>query len=211
MGPARRAGIALLEGMGDGGEPRLLIAILALGALLLAGCRREAPKPLYAVGEFSFTDQNGARFGSQDLQGQVWVAAFFFTRCPTVCPRITARMKAAGEEAKQQKIALRLVSISVDPENDTPDVLKAYATKNGLDLARWSLLTGDYEAIKGTTLEGFKIGLEGKADANAPDFGILHGSHLVLVDKAGMIRGYYKSSDDAEMKKLLEDAAALGR
>ena len=187
------------------------LAILALALLLWAGCHRDAPKPLYAVGEFSFTDQNGARFGSSELKGKVWVAAFFFTRCPTVCPKITARMKALGAEAKAKQIGLHLVSISVDPENDTPEVLKAYAGKNGLDLAYWSLLTGDYEAIKKTTLEGFKIGLEGKADASAPDLGILHGSHLVLVDKSGMIRGYYRTSDDGEMKKLVEDAASLAR
>jgi protein SCO1/2 len=191
---------------------RALVVLCLLGSLF-AGCRTggDAPRQLYPVGEFSFTNQDGARFGSAELRGKVWVAAFFFTRCPTICPKITARMKWLGEQAKERKLGLELVSISVDPENDTPEVLREYAKKNGLDLAHWSLLTGDDEAIKKTTLEGFKVAVEGKADATAPDFGILHGSHLVLVDRVGQIRGYYRSSDDAEMHKLLDDVARVSK
>jgi len=190
---------------------RRLLVLSFLVLLVTFGCKREEPKVLYPAGEFSLTDQNGKRFGSTELSGKVWIAAFFFTRCPTVCPKITARMKSLQQAAKQKGLPLWLVSFSVDPENDTPSVLSDYAAKNELDTASWALLTGDYEAIKKTSLEGFKVALEGKADAAAPDFGILHGSHLILVDAQGRIRGYYRTSDDGEMKKLLDDASSITR
>ncbi len=189
---------------------RLVVLLLLASALLFAACsRRQEPKPLYPVSEFSLTDQTGARFGSAELRGKTWVAAFFFTRCPTICPKIMRRMKAVGDEAKSRGLELELVSISVDPENDSPAVLAEYARKNGYERASWHFLTGDYEQIKKTAVDGFKQALEGKADPAAPDYGILHGSHLVLVDKAGQIRGYYRTSDDAEMKRLVDDLGAL--
>lgn len=189
---------------------RLLLCLLLVLCAPL-GCKREEPKALYPAGEFSLTSQDGAKFGSAELRGKTWVAAFFFTRCPTICPRLTARMKEIGAQAAERKLPLHLVSISVDPENDTPAVLTEYAKKNGIDTKSWTLLTGDYDAIKKTSVEGFKQALEGKADASAPDYGILHGSHLILVDREGRIRGYYRSSDDAEMKKLVDDAALIAR
>lgn len=190
---------------------RTLLLVLGL-CLAVTSCKgTDEPRVLYPAGEFSLTDQSGARFGSGELKGTPWILAFFFTRCPTVCPKITKRMKALQTEAKAKQLKLRFVSISVDPENDTPAVLAEYAKKNDLDTTSWSLLTGDYETVKKTSIEGFKQALDGKADANAPDFGILHGSHLVLVDKSGQIRGYYRSSSDEDMALLLEQAAKLAR
>lgn len=189
----------------------LLLATLL--ALSVVSCREktEPPKALYPIGAFSLTNQDGKAVTQADFEGKVWVAAFMFTRCPTVCPRLTARMKALSEQADARGVPLSLVSFSVDPENDTPAVLKAYAAKHGIDGAVWTFLTGDYEAIKKTSVEGFKVALEGKADEKAEHYGILHGSHLILVDAKGQIRGYYASSDDAAMDKLLDDAAALAR
>jgi protein SCO1 len=177
---------------------------------LVASCQK-APEPprLSTLSDFSLTSQSGARFGSAELRGKPWVAAFFFTRCPTVCPVITRRMRALQLEAQRKKLDLRFVSISVDPENDTPEVLRRYAESSQADTSSWTFLTGDYELIRRTAEQGFKLALEGRADAAAPDLGILHGSHLVLVDAALQIRGYYRSSDDAEMAHLLADAERL--
>jgi len=182
-------------------------------SLLIGGCKNAAAEiPQYgSTGSFALTDQNGAPLGSAELRGKVWIAAFMFTRCPTVCPRITARMKAIQDQAKARGIDVRLVSISVDPDNDTPEVLRAYADKHGADPTTWSFLTGDPTVIKQTSEQGFKSALEGKADANAADFGILHGSHLILVDRELVIRGYYRTSDDSETTRLLEDAARLSK
>ena len=140
-------------------------------ALALVACDRggDEPRVLYPAGKFALTDQSGAEFGSAQLAGKTWIAAFFFTRCPTICPKITRRMKDLQFTAKSKRIDVRFVSISVDPENDTPPVLSDYAKKNELDTTTWTLLTGDYETVKKTTLEGFKVALEGKADAAAPE------------------------------------------
>ncbi|GMV19364.1 MAG: SCO family protein [Polyangiaceae bacterium] len=189
---------------------RLLSAILL--ALALFACDRgEEPKVLYPAGQFSLTDQSGARFGTEELRGKTWIAAFFFTRCPTVCPKITKRMKELQATAKAKRVPVHFVSISVDPENDTPPVLTEYAQKNQLDTGSWTLLTGDYDTVKKTVLEGFKVALEGKADSSAEDYGIMHGSHLLLVDKNGQIRGYYKTSEDHDMKMILVHARAIGK
>jgi protein SCO1/2 len=143
------------------------------------------------------------------LRGTPWVAAFMFTRCPSVCPRITARMKELQAASQAAKQPLRLVSISVDPEYDSPAVLEAYAKKFALDTRSWSLLTGPYETIAQTAEQGFKIGLSGKADPSKPDLGLTHGSHLILVDKNNEIRGYYRSFEEDVVARLVADLARL--
>jgi protein SCO1/2 len=186
---------------------RGLLLLLAAGA---AGCKRASDVPaLGSVGSFSLTDQAGRAVSAQTLRGKVWAAAFFFTRCPTVCPRITRRMRDLQHAAAKGAVKLELVSFSVDPDNDTPEVLAAYAKEYGADLATWRFLTGDLEVIRKTSEHGFKLALDGKATPGADHFGLFHGSHLVLVDGAGQIRGYYRTSEDEQMAQLLKDAALL--
>ncbi len=190
---------------------RRLLLILALIALA-TGCKKSAAEDLPAtgkIGEFSLRDQSGKTFTNADLRGKVWVAAFMFTRCPTVCPRMMRIMKKLQDQAKAGDVPLHLVSFSVDPENDTPDVLLAFAKKYDADLDSWSFLTGDYETVKRTSVEGFKMALEGTAKPDASDFGILHGSHLVLVDKEMRIRGFYPTKTEENLGKLLADAKSL--
>jgi protein SCO1/2 len=161
------------------------------------------------VGAFQLTDQAGRPVNAGTLRGQVWAAAFFFTRCPTVCPRITRRMLDLQRAAKKDDLKLQLVSFSVDPENDTPEVLTAYAKQYGADLASWRFLTGDLEVVRKTSEQGFKLALDGKPTPGADHLGLFHGSHLVLVDGSGEIRGYYRTSEDEQMQQLLQDAARL--
>ena len=158
---------------------------------------------LSQVPEFSLTDEEGRAFGSRQLRGAPYLAAFMFTRCPTICPELTARMKQVRDAVLAENANLQLVSISVDPENDTPAVLKAYAKKHQADHPDWAFLTGDYKTIAETSEQGFKVGLSGKADESKPDLGITHGSHLVLVDANGNIRGYFRSSDDKSVNEIV--------
>ena len=104
---------------------------------------------------------------------------------------------------------MSLVSFSVDPENDTPPVLLAYAQRFDADSKNWFFLTGDLDVVKRTVVDGFKLALDGKPDPAAENGGIIHGSHLVLVDRTLAIRGYYRSDDDEDMTRILEDAARL--
>jgi protein SCO1/2 len=178
----------------------------------LAACRRKPELPsLGVVPAFVLTDQDGKRLGSAELRGKVWIAAFMFTRCPTICPRITRRMRELQLEALDRKLGLTLVSFSVDPENDTPEVLRAYTAAQGLDTANWRFLTGDSAVIRTTAERGFKIGVEGTPRAGSEHFGITHGTHLVLLDTRRTIRGYYQSSDGERVSALLADAARLAR
>jgi len=185
-------------------------ALIALGALGTS-CKKPAePLPtLGQIGAFSLVDQNASALSAETLRGKVWVAAFFFTHCPTICPRITRRMRQLQVTAAGKAQPLTLVSFSVDPENDTPPVLLAYAQRFGAELKSWSFLTGDLAVIKRTVVDGFKLALDGKADPAAENGGIIHGSHLVLVDRTLAIRGYYRTDDDDEMLRILEDAARL--
>ena len=194
---------------------RACLASLAVLTLLCApistGCRKiEEPLPeLGRVGAFALVDQAGAPVSAETLRGKVWVAAFFFTHCPSICPRITRRMRALQVESSHSSRPIQLVSFSVDPDNDSPPVLAAYAKRFEADVRTWSFLTGELATVQRTVVDGFKLALDGKADPTAENGGIIHGSHLVLVDRALAIRGYYRTDDDAAMKQILNDAARL--
>jgi protein SCO1 len=157
---------------------------------------------LGAIGTFQLTDQFGRAFAPEQLQSGPWLAAFIFTRCPTVCPRITALMKQIQAGAQTRSLKLHLVSFSVDPEFDTPEVLRAYAAAQGI-AGDWSLITGDSSTIVQTAEERFKIGVSGTPTPGAEHLGMSHGSHLVLIDKAGQIRGYFQSSEASSVAAVL--------
>jgi protein SCO1/2 len=186
------------------------MAWLLLACSALLACRREPELPkLGQVTDFALTNQDGRSLARAELAGSVWVAAFMFTRCPTVCPRITQKMKQLQSQAKADDVAVRFISFSVDPDHDSPAVLKRYALSHGADLSSWSFATGDIAAIRRTSVEGFKLALDKSPNANDDHLGIVHGSHFVLVDRAGFIRGYYSSSDDTALRQLLVDAKRL--
>ena len=184
-----------------------IFLICTLLALLVACEKKSDSLPAVAqIADFRLTDQAGRPVSRQDLRGKVWVAAFMFTRCPTICPRITRRMQELQAHAKKEQVPLTLVSFSVDPEYDTPQVLTAYAAEFKLDTSNWRLLTGDIEVIKKTSVESFKMALDGQPDSAADHLGLVHGSHLVLVDGKLQIRGFYRSSDAGVVPRLVNDA-----
>jgi protein SCO1/2 len=188
---------------------------MALCALLIVAapaCRKSeasALPQLSTVGAFWLTDQDGRSFSEQNLDGKVWVAAFMFTRCPTICPEMTRRMRYLQEQAAARNVPLSFLSFSVDPENDTPEVLRKFAVQYQVDTRSWTFLTGDNAVIRAAAEQGFKIGVEGSARPGAQHPDITHGTHLVLLDGSRTIRGYYQSSEPAKLQQLLEDAAAL--
>jgi len=184
------------------------VAVLLLA--LVSGCHRAPALSDYGeVPRFRMTDQSGQVISKESLQGNTWAAAFMFTRCPTACPRVTRAMRGVQLDAEKRHVPLRLVSFSVDPDNDSPDVLRRYATEYQADLRSWSFVTGDAKAIRETAEKGFKIAVEGTADPSRADFGIIHGTQLVLVDPAGHIRGFYGTSDAAALAQLVTDAGRL--
>ena len=176
-----------------------------------------AQEPLptyYEVPSFALTDQEGKSFGSAELEGRIWVASFIFTHCPTVCEGLTEGLKRVGDRLGP-KSGVQLVTFSVDPENDTPEVLRAYAEKRSLDQSRWRFLTGELAAMQKAVIEGFKLPMQRAEDGQelppaAQLMGIAHGTRLVLVDRALQIRGYYEV-DEPGLERLVADARRLDR
>lgn len=168
---------------------------------------------------FRLTDQNGRAFGSEDLRGRVWLADFMFTRCPTVCPRLTAIMKRVQHRAEDEHLPLHLVSFTIDPVNDTPRELAAYGRRFGAT-RDWTYLTGPFEELERTIVRGFKVTM-GREDESpeaqraalpgARLASVFHGTHLVLVDAALRVRGYYGSSDADAEDRILADLATVAR
>lgn len=166
------------------------------------------PPVLRTVPPFELTDERGHPFGSRDLAGRVWVASLVFTRCETVCPRVTATMARIQDRTRGLGPALHLVSFSVDPEHDTPARLAAYARSYRASPRMWTFLTGSGDAVRRTVEQGLRVSV-GSDPTDPSPAGISHGSHLVLVDGAGGIRGYYDPEDPRVVEQVVRDAALL--
>lgn len=162
---------------------------------LVIACDDEAPQlPVIArVPAFELQNQQDAQVSLQSLRGQVWVANFMFTSCPDICPLLTKKMGDLRLGLVRKKTGVKFVSFSVDPETDTPAILQAYAVDRGASHGDWHFLTGPLDSIKAVVVKGFKQAV--KPDPERAD-NILHGSHFVLVDRVGAIRGFYRSDPD---------------
>ena len=158
---------------------------------------------LFDAATFSLTDQEGKPFSQDQLRGKVWVADFIFTNCPGACPIMSAKMAHLQKAAPDPDV--HFVSFSVDPERDTPAVLKQYAQRFEADPARWHFLTGDKDAIFRTARD-MKLTAE-PAGVLGPQ--IAHAEKFLLVDGQGRVRGAYDSKDEQDMKRLAADATAL--
>ena len=126
-----------------------------------------SPAILGTLPAFTLTDQRGQPFGTRDLAGKVWVADFIFTSCQEACPLLSQKMAEVGRRARQLGPDFHLVSISVDPERDTPARLAEYAARYGANPLAWSFLTGPADAIEAAVDGGFKVGM-GKEKVAAP-------------------------------------------
>jgi protein SCO1/2 len=158
------------------------------------------------VPKFELVNQEGQPFGSAQLTGKIWIADFIFTSCPGPCPIISTRMSELQKPLAPSDV--QLVSISVDPEKDTPDVLRAYAEKLRANSKRWDFLTGSRVAIYSLSRDGFKLGVsDGSEDAGIP----IHSTRFALVDRRGAIRGYYDALAPDAVTKLLADTNHLLR
>jgi cytochrome oxidase Cu insertion factor (SCO1/SenC/PrrC family) len=187
-------------------------AVLTLAALV--GARMWSDRPvvpdtaalpvLGEVPEFSLLERNGGKLGLADLKGHVWVASFVFTHCAGPCPLLTSRMAALGKRLVDLP-DVRLVSFTVDPERDTPEVLRDYAKGYGAGEA-WFFLTGEKAPLYELIMNGFKLGIDDGSAVTAGTLGpgtITHSVRFVLVDKAGGIRGYYDGTEAGLPDKLV--------
>jgi protein SCO1/2 len=188
------------------------LALVVVGGIALAHhLGRPAPaEPLPDLGrvpEVALIDQRGAAFSTADLRGRPTIVNFVFTRCTTICPVTSLKMARLAERTAGHPVAL--LSVSVDPEHDRPEVLATFAARYHADPVRWRFATGDPEALRRAVEDGFHLAIErrGLTADGAPD--IVHGGHFVLVDGDLAIRGYYDSEEPARLDALAADAIGL--
>jgi protein SCO1/2 len=168
---------------------------------------RERAVPAYgAVPPFQLTNQFGQAFGSAQLAGKIWITDFVYTSCPGPCPIISTRMSELQKPL--EKTDVQLVSFSVDPEKDTPDVLRKYADNLHADPKRWTFLTGPKSTIYKLSHDGFKLGISDGSDVQGIP---VHSTRVVLVDRHGQIRGYYDAVGPDAITNLVADTTHLLR
>ncbi|GAC1572628.1 MAG: hypothetical protein NVS3B20_04500 [Polyangiales bacterium] len=191
----------------------LLVSIFTLFGVMAIGIhRRNQPPRLPVLGtipRFSLVDQHAQPVRDDTMRGKVWIADFIFLGCQASCPKLTGRMAGLQDRIEAKQSGIQLVSISVDPENDTPQKLAEYAAKWKAHDARWTFLSGKSAELDRIVVQGFKMQY-GKVDEGAGVFGIMHGDWFVLVDAEGAIRGFYDSDEPGQLDRLMHDADQLG-
>lgn len=186
------------------------IWILASLSVWLMACEQKKELPIlgaagHTVPVFELTNQDSSQVTNATFKGKVYVADFFFTSCPTICPKMQVQMQRVYEKFRDNPDVL-LLSHSIDPKHDTPAVLKIYAENLAAESRKWHFVTGDKERI-------FEIGQKGymvtaKDDPSAPG-GLLHSGALILVDRQQRIRGFYDGTQPKEVTDLLYDIETL--
>ncbi len=173
------------------------------------GDAASAPLPVVGqVPDFSLTERNNETVTRDDLRGFVWVADFIFTSCAGPCPELTLRMRSLQESLRGEYTNVKLVTFTLDASYDTPKVLRRYAERNHADRDLWWFLTGDDEsAIRTLVTDGFLQTVVPASEDNP----IIHSTYFVLVDRAGLIRGFYDGLDAASKPRILGDIETLLR
>jgi protein SCO1 len=176
-----------------------------LSVLALAGCTAGAGLPSYGVvPDFALTDQSNQPFLSANaLRGKVWIADFIFTNCPGPCPRMSAQMRQVDAALRPEIKDLRLVSFTVDPARDTPEVLAKYAAHYQADPGVWFFLTGPQAELHNLARNVFTLG-----DVNGD---LEHSTRFVLIDRHSRVRGFYLTSDEDALPRLIADAKRVAK
>ena len=193
-----------------------------LMAIIFISCKEESKLPIWGQKEFiqgidkdtvyhtisywNFTNQDGELISKSDYEGQVYVANFFFTRCPGICPILTKNIKQVQAETKG--INVSFLSHTVDPKNDTVGRLKSYCDNKKIDNSNWNFVTGDQNSIYEMGVLSYLV--PNSEDALAPG-GFLHSDKFILIDTKSRIRGMYSGTDSTEVERLILDIGRLTR
>jgi cytochrome oxidase Cu insertion factor (SCO1/SenC/PrrC family) len=191
----------------------LLMAVQAARQPLTAaagGGSAEGPDDFGPVGNFAFTERAGRTVTQDSLRGKVWIAACFFTCCTESCPQLSAALARLQHELAGEP-DVRLVSLTVDPAHDTPAALTKYAEAYNADADRWLFLTGSPVQVTAFVRDRLHLGVEANAADTAPGRRVLHSPKLTLIDRRGIIRGYFDGTDPAAVGRLRDAAVRLTR
>ena len=162
-------------------------------------------KKFHKIAPFSLTNQNGLTVTEKDYMNKIYVADFFFTTCPSICPKMTANMGLIQENIKTDNQVL-LLSFSVTPEIDSVQQLKRYAIEKGVIDSKWNLLTGDKKEIYELARKSY-LAVKSNGDGGKHD--MIHTENFILVDPEKRIRGFYDGTDIKAMDELLSDIKVL--
>lgn len=205
---------------------RSILILFSVLSLLLA-CRSSSEKTVRVIGEqiivkknangeeyfdtlsarapqFSFTNHRNQKFNSDTLKGNVWVADFFFTHCPSICVKMKANLLKTQKEIGEHS-GFQIVSFSIDPQRDSVKALYDYAAKLGVANANWNFLTGEKETIYAVADSFLAHAAE---DPNSPG-GFIHDGNFIVVDGRGRIRGFYDGTNDEAVKNMIDDLKLL--
>ena len=179
----------------------IIVAITLFGTYMMKDSKNDYQLPkLGSIPSFEFTDSDGNLISQEELSGKVWVADFIFTTCTMACPVMTGNMNLIHKAFKNND-KVRIVSISVYPEYDTPEILKEYASRYNANTNRWHFLTGPEENVKHVIKNGFKMG-------DYEDI-IFHSEKFALVDQKNRLRGYYNGMQPDDVTRLKKDMEKL--
>jgi len=162
-------------------------------------------KTNHKIQDWAFTNQNGKKVTQDDYKGKIYVADFFFTTCTSICPIMSDNMVWIQEKIKNYPDVM-LLSHTVMPDIDTPEVLKKYATERNIDDKKWNLVTGNKKDIYYLARKSY---LAVKTGDPSELYDMVHTENFILVDKKQRIRGFYDGTDQKEIKKLLNDIIFL--
>ena len=163
-------------------------------------------KKYHTIAPFTMTNQNGQTITEKDYENKVYVADFFFTTCPSICPIMTKNMFSLQEKLKTKYPEVKLLSYSVTPEIDTIEQLKRYAIENKVDDKIWNLVTGDKKEIYTLARKSYLVV---QNDGNGGPHDMIHTENFVLIDEENRIRGYYDGTDINEMDRLITEIGML--
>ena len=190
------------------GKLLCIVLLMLLPLALSCTCSMEPKEPLPVLGTvdvpYTFTDQDGTPISQAQFAGTVYVADFFFTSCPTICPVMKSQMLRVYESFTEDD-NLRFLSHTIDPEHDTVEVLHDYAKRLEISAARWHMVTGPKQEIYDTAKRYMLAALE---DEQAPG-GFVHSGSFCLVDQSGRIRGYYRGTEEESVNRLIVDIKRL--
>lgn len=163
---------------------------------------------IYQVPKWSLVNQDSDRVSHKAYENKIYVADFFFTSCPTICPVMSSQMARLQEKVDKTEWAseVMFLSHSVNPENDTPEILTNYAEEIGADTQTWNFVTGDRDQIYYLAKEGYFVNA---LPADTAPGGFIHSDQFMLIDSNRHIRGYYDGTSTEEVDKLYNDIEVL--
>lgn len=162
--------------------------------------------PLHEIGRFQFTDQKGSQVSNETFDGKIYIANFFFTSCPGICPRMTDNLKKVADTFRDHEDVL-FISHSVTPWIDSLPRLNEFANKYTIDQHQWHLVTGNAETINTLARQSYYAENEPGLSKDSTEF--LHTEHCLLIDRERRIRGVYNGTLELEMTRLQEDIVIL--